>query len=143
AGSDLISSLSAAAAEQKRSVFLLGGTPGTAEAAGKVLQQRHPNIRIAGSHCPPVGFEENAADMASIIAAVTSARPDIVYVALGSPKQEKLINAIRRHLPEAWWLGVGNSFSFLSGDVRRAPMWMQRWGMEWAHRLWQEPRRLF
>jgi hypothetical protein len=66
-----------------------------------------------------------------------------VYVALGSPKQERLICRIRATLPHAWWLGVGISFSFISGDVRRAPVWMQKTGLEWTHRLLQEPDRLF
>ena len=72
----------------------------------------------------------------------TAANPDIIYVALGSPKQEWLIGQLRGYLPRAWWLGIGISFSFLSGHVKRAPMWMQRAGLEWLHRLCQEPRRL-
>ncbi len=143
AGSDLISSLSAAAAGRKRSIFLLGGSPGTAEGAARVLRDRHPDIAIVGTHCPPVGFEANDEAMATIIGELAKSRPDIVYVALGSPKQEMLVERIRWTLPEAWWLGVGNSFSFLCGQVPRAPRWMQRCGLEWAHRLIQEPRRLF
>jgi N-acetylglucosaminyldiphosphoundecaprenol N-acetyl-beta-D-mannosaminyltransferase len=70
------------------------------------------------------------------------AQPDIVFVALGSPKQEQVIEALRDCVPGAWWLGVGITFSFLCGHVRRAPRWMQRAGLEWVHRLLQEPRRL-
>jgi hypothetical protein len=69
--------------------------------------------------------------------------PDIVFVALGSPKQENLIQRIRSVLPHAWWLGVGISFSFLTGDVKRAPRWLQKIGLEWIHRLVQDPKRLF
>lgn len=143
AGSDLISSLSAAAAERDRSVYLLGGDPGTAEGAAQVLRQRHPNLKIAGTHCPPMGFEQDEAATAKMIADVRAARPDIVYVALGSPKQELLIERLRGLVPGAWWLGVGNSFSFLCGQVPRAPLWMQKRGLEWVHRLMHEPRRLF
>ncbi len=143
AGSDLISSLSAAAAEKGRSIFLLGGAPNTAEGAARVLQQRHPNLKIAGTHFPPMGFEEDDKAIEAMIAQLQAAKPDIVYVALGSPKQELLIEQLRRLLPQAWWLGVGNSFSFLCGHVPRAPLWMQKSGLEWAHRLIQEPRRLF
>lgn len=143
AGSNLISTLSAAAASRGRSVFLLGGSAGTADGAARVLRERYPNLKIAGSYFPPVGFEDNPREMAGIIAAVSGAKPDIVYVALGSPKQERLIAKLRPILPGAWWLGVGNSFSFLCGDVRRAPLWMQKIGLEWVHRLIQEPRRLF
>ena len=143
AGSDLISTLSAAAAERNRSVFLLGGAPGTADAAAKVLRERHPTLRIVGTHCPPLGFEKSEEALAEMLGALEAAQPDIVFVALGSPKQEFLTQRLRKKFPSAWWLGVGVSFSFLSGDVKRAPAWMQRSGLEWVHRLLQEPRRLF
>ncbi|MGA2441341.1 MAG: WecB/TagA/CpsF family glycosyltransferase [Tepidisphaeraceae bacterium] len=143
AGSDLISSLSAAAAGQGRSVFLLGGENGTATAAAKVLRNRYPQLIIAGTLCPPMGFETDEAAMREITATLQAVRPDIVYVALGSPKQERLIERIRGALPKTWWLGVGVSFSFLCGDVKRAPLWMRNWGLEWMHRLAQEPKRLF
>jgi N-acetylglucosaminyldiphosphoundecaprenol N-acetyl-beta-D-mannosaminyltransferase len=69
-------------------------------------------------------------------------RPDILLVGLGSPKQEQLIQALRPLLPGCWMIGVGISFSFIAGDVRRAPAWMQKTGLEWVHRLAQEPKRL-
>lgn len=143
AGSDLISSLSAAAAGQGRSVYLLGGAPGTADAAAQILRNRYPQLKVAGALCPPVGFEKDEGQRQRIVAELQIARPDIVFVALGSPKQERLIDQIRRSLPGAWWLGVGVSFSFLAGDMRRAPLWMRKWGLEWVHRLSQEPKRLF
>jgi N-acetylglucosaminyldiphosphoundecaprenol N-acetyl-beta-D-mannosaminyltransferase len=143
AGSDLITSLSGAAAERGRSVFLLGGVPGTAEAAAGVLKTHFPGLNVTGHHCPPMGFENDHAEMATIIAKLAQAQPDIVYVALGSPKQERLIAMLRLVLPKTWWLGVGMSFSFLAGHVRRAPLWMREHGLEWMHRLGQEPRRLF
>jgi N-acetylglucosaminyldiphosphoundecaprenol N-acetyl-beta-D-mannosaminyltransferase len=143
AGSNLICSLSAAASAAGRSIFLLGGAPGTAEAAGRLLQQRHLGLTVAGQLCPPIGFDSDPEQIRAIGDALIAARPDIVFVALGSPKQERLIAELRTLLPNAWWLGVGISFSFLTGDVKRAPRWMQRIGMEWTHRLLQEPRRLF
>ncbi|MGN6724733.1 MAG: WecB/TagA/CpsF family glycosyltransferase [Tepidisphaeraceae bacterium] len=143
AGSDLISSLSLAAADAGRSVFLLGGTPGAAEGAAKVLQAKAPHLKVAGTYCPPIGFEKDANEYDKLISTLAQAKPDIVWVALGSPKQENLINRIRDVLPHAWWLGVGISFSFLAGDVKRAPRWMQKSGIEWLHRLTQEPKRLF
>ena len=143
AGSNLITTLSAAAAGRGRSIYLLGGAPGTAEGAARVLVERFPNLKVVGTHYPPMGFESDPAQMAEIVASLGAAKPDIVYVALGSPKQEKLIARLRQILPDAWWLGVGNSFSFLCGDVRRAPRWMQVSGLEWMHRLFQEPKRLF
>lgn len=142
AGSNLISTLSAAAASSQRSVFLLGGDPGTAEAAAAALCASHPGLRVAGTLCPPLGFETDPPQLQLILERVRNAAPDIVFVALGCPKQERVIHALRQALPHAWWLGIGISFSFLAGRVRRAPPWMQRMGLEWLHRLAQEPRRL-
>jgi exopolysaccharide biosynthesis WecB/TagA/CpsF family protein len=142
AGSDLISSLSGAAASAGKTIFLLGGDPGTAEAAADVLRERYPGIQIVGTCCPPMGFDADARKINEVTSAVVSARPDIVFVALGSPKQERLIDRLRDRLPGTWWLGVGISFSFLSGDVKRAPRWMRATGLEWVHRLVQEPGRL-
>lgn len=142
AGSDLISSLSQAVGRQGGSVYLLGGEPGTAERAGEILAQRYPGLQIAGTDCPPMGFEREPGKKQAVVDRVVAARPDVVYVALGSPKQEQLIDELRPLLPGTWWMGVGISFSFLTGDVQRAPRWMRRIGLEWIHRLAQEPRRL-
>jgi N-acetylglucosaminyldiphosphoundecaprenol N-acetyl-beta-D-mannosaminyltransferase len=143
AGSNLISSLSAAAAGRQKSVFLLGGAEGTAEGTAEILRKRHPELKIAGVLCPRPGFEDKPRQMAEVIAKLIETKPDIVFVALGSPKQEYVITKLRPSLPNSWWLGVGVSFSFLTGHVKRAPLWMQRYGIEWIHRLAQEPRRLF
>lgn len=142
AGSNLISSLSSAAAQAGRSIYLMGGAEGSAEAAAEVLTQRDPNLRIAGTCCPQIGFDQDPEQLDRLAETVAASNADIVYVALGCPKQERVIVAMRDILPHSWWLGVGISFSFLCGEVRRAPRWVQRIGMEWVHRLWQEPARL-
>ena len=142
AGSNLIWSLSRAAAQRGFSIYLLGGEPGTAESAADVLCTHFPRLRVAGIHCPEFGFERKRAEVSDIAWRLIQARPDIVFVALGSPKQEKLIRDMRALLPSSWWLGIGISFSFVAGEVKRAPRWMQRAGLEWTHRLAQEPRRL-
>ena len=142
AGSNLISSLSSAAAQEGRSIYLMGGAEGSAEAAAEVLTQRDPKLRIAGTCCPQMGFEQDPQTLSQLADNVAASKADIIYVALGCPKQERVIVEMRDALPHSWWLGVGISFSFLCGDVRRAPRWIQRIGMEWAHRLWQEPARL-
>lgn len=142
AGSNLISSLSAAAAAEGRSVFLLGGAAGAAAAAARVLKARHPDLHIAGIYSPPVGFEKDAAEMSRIMRMLMDAQPAVVFVAMGFPKSERLVAQVRSLVPGAWWIGVGISFSFLCGQVVRAPKWMQRCGLEWVHRLVQEPRRL-
>ncbi len=142
AGSDFVDTLCARAARSGRRVFLLGGNPGAAERAAARLRERHADLVIAGTLCPPFGFEHNAAEMAGIRRALGEARPQIVFVGLGSPKQEHLIRDLRAEFTGAWFLGVGITFSFIAGDVSRAPRWMRRVGLEWAHRLAQEPRRL-
>ncbi len=143
AGSNLILSLNAGAAKRGRKVFLLGGDEGTSEKAAEILQERYEGLDIVGTFYPPFGFDKDEAMMAELTKTVVDAQPDIVFVALGCPKQEKLIIKLREQLPGAWWLGVGISFSFVCGEVKRAPKWMQKIGMEWVHRLWQEPGRLF
>lgn len=142
-GSDLILSLPAAAARRGRSVFFLGGDPGTADATADVLRRLHPALRIEGTHCPARNFERDPRAVTHVSTLLAEARPDIIFVALGSPKQEQLIHRIRSCCPRAWWLGVGISFSFVSGRIRRAPVWMQRCGLEWVHRIGQEPQRLW
>jgi N-acetylglucosaminyldiphosphoundecaprenol N-acetyl-beta-D-mannosaminyltransferase len=142
-GSALILTLSQAAAVKGLSVFLLGGNPGAAEQAAQELQARFPGLRIADTYCPPFGFERDPAEMQRIEQRLAAAKPQIIFVGLGFPKQERLIDQVRSAAPNAWFLGVGISFSFVSGEVRRAPQWMQRAGLEWVHRLVQEPGRLF
>lgn len=142
-GASLLSGLSAGAEAAGRKVFLLGGDPGVAAAAAGLLRRNYPQLEVAGTHCPGRDLEYDTIEIARILKALGEAQPDIVFVALGTPREEKLINQLRRNLPRAWWAGVGVSFSYLTGHVRRAPTWMQRVGLEWAHRLGQEPRRRF
>jgi N-acetylglucosaminyldiphosphoundecaprenol N-acetyl-beta-D-mannosaminyltransferase len=142
AGSDLVWLLAERAARHGRSLFLLGGGPGVAEAAGRRLVERWPELRIAGTVSPWVSTIPEENEIAELRALLEAAKPDLVYVALGAPKQEFLIAALRESLPSTWWLGVGISLSFIAEDVPRAPRWMQRTGLEWLHRLLHEPRRL-
>jgi N-acetylglucosaminyldiphosphoundecaprenol N-acetyl-beta-D-mannosaminyltransferase len=143
AGSTLVVSLTEAAARNGASVFFLGGNPGTAEVAIDKLIRVSPDIRLAGSLCPPFGFEHEPEWIDRIERALRDARPDIVYVGLGFPKQERLISSLRTRLPQAWFLSCGVSFSFVAGEIQRAPLLVQRLGLEWLHRMAQEPRRLY
>ena len=147
AGSDLIWSLSQGLSEDGRSVYLLGGEPAAnrlegAHRAALALTTAFPGLRIAGHASPRYGFDANPAELAAVCAELIEAKPDLVFVGLGFPRQEHLIRRLRRELPGTWFLGCGAAINFVAGDVRRAPPAMQRAGLEWLHRLGTEPRRL-
>jgi N-acetylglucosaminyldiphosphoundecaprenol N-acetyl-beta-D-mannosaminyltransferase len=150
AGSSLVWSLSDGLGRDHRSVYVMGGTPfdpmtgeldGATRAAGR-LAAASPGLRIAGTLCPPYGFERDADGFAEVCRQVAAARPDMVFVGLGFPKQEQVITRLRPYLPRTWFIGCGAAVNFVAGDIDRAPRWMQRTGLEWAHRLGTEPRRL-
>jgi N-acetylglucosaminyldiphosphoundecaprenol N-acetyl-beta-D-mannosaminyltransferase len=142
AGSDLTWHLAQRANEAGRSLYLMGGEPGAAEGAAVQLRARWPGLRVAGIASPRVSVQPTPDEIAAIGAELDRARPDLVYVALGSPKTERLIAALRPGRAGIWWIGVGISLSFAAGQIKRAPLWMQRCGLEWLHRLHQEPGRL-
>jgi N-acetylglucosaminyldiphosphoundecaprenol N-acetyl-beta-D-mannosaminyltransferase len=142
-GSSLIFSLTDAAAQRGRSIYLLGGEPGVAERAGQRLRERYQGLKVAGSASPPMGFDETGEAVSALLDSLQSAAPDVIYVGLGYPKQERLIARLATALPSAWFIGCGAAIPFAAGTLSRAPLWMQRSGLEWAFRLLTEPRRLF
>ena len=143
AGSSLIFSLSSAAAAAGLSIYLLGGDPGVPDLAGTELIRRYPGLRVAGTDAPPVGFDESSEAVALIRKRLCEALPNIVYVGLGFPKQERLIAELTSALPGTWFMGCGAAIPFAAGTLPRAPAWMQGSGLEWMFRLIKEPRRLF
>lgn len=142
-GSDLFPRVCQAAAGTGLRIFLLGGRPGAADGAARVLEARHPGLRLAGTHCPPMGFERDAAELERTCEAVRAAAPDVLFVGLGAPKQELFMHDQRERLGVPVSVGVGVSFEFVAGMVQRAPEWMQRGGLEWTYRIYKEPRRLW
>jgi N-acetylglucosaminyldiphosphoundecaprenol N-acetyl-beta-D-mannosaminyltransferase len=142
-GTDLFEKLCAIAAEKNLKVFLLGGRPGAAQKAQEVLQARHPNLVIAGTYCPPYGFESQPEELNLINSQIKAASPDILFVGLGAPKQEKWIAANYLELGVPVSIGIGVSFELVADMVRRAPAWMQKTGLEWLFRLIVEPQRLW
>jgi N-acetylglucosaminyldiphosphoundecaprenol N-acetyl-beta-D-mannosaminyltransferase len=141
AGSSMVWSICEIAGTSGQSVFLLGGDPGVADRAAAVFQERYPGLRIAGTACPSPGFEHDELELGRLQRQVVEARPQIVFVALGFPKQDLLIRSLRKALPRASFLGVGISLSYVTGDVPRAPEWVCSLGLEWAYRLAHEPTR--
>jgi N-acetylglucosaminyldiphosphoundecaprenol N-acetyl-beta-D-mannosaminyltransferase len=142
AGSALIYRFAERAAREGRSMYFLGGDPGAAEAAAAVLCSRHAGLQICGTASPRVSVPPAPAELDAIRAELKRTQPALLLVGLGSPKQEHLIRALRAEFPQMWMVGVGISFSFVAGKVSRAPSWMRQSGLEWIHRLSQEPGRL-
>jgi N-acetylglucosaminyldiphosphoundecaprenol N-acetyl-beta-D-mannosaminyltransferase len=144
AGSDLIPKLFArgGSAERPLTVFLLGAAPGVAERAAEVVERRFPHVRVVGTYSPPLGFERDPAENRAILERIAGVAPDVLVVAFGAPKQELWVYRHRNELKAKVALCGGATIDFLAGEKRRAPVWMQRVGLEWAHRVLTEPRRL-
>lgn len=122
--------------------FLVGGAPGVADLLGTILKRRFPGLVIAGTCSPP--FETwTEAQEEELVATINRAAPDVVWVGLGTPKQERWMHRHRGRLQAAVLLGVGAAFDIHSGRRRQAPRWMREHGGEWLFRLVQEPRRLW
>ena len=143
AGSDLILTLSEGAAQRGRTVFLLGGNPGIAEQAADELCRNSPGLQIAGTACPPMGFESDPVELERVRSALAAAAADIVFIGVSFPRSAHIAEMLRRDLPNTWFVGVGISLSFVAGEISRAPKALQVVGLEWVHRLVQEPARLF
>jgi exopolysaccharide biosynthesis WecB/TagA/CpsF family protein len=134
AGADLCWNLIAAAAKAARTLYLLGDDVEITGEAAAAVQERFPRLRLAGTYDAPNGFDSEHEAFQHVANAVSRAKPDIVLVALGTPKQERLIVKLRNRLPQTWWLAVGNSFQFLCDDTRSLPLWARD-----AHRGDREP----
>jgi N-acetylglucosaminyldiphosphoundecaprenol N-acetyl-beta-D-mannosaminyltransferase len=141
-GASLIYSLSEAAAVSGRSIYLLGGAPGVPEQAALRLQERYRGLVVTGVDAPPLGFDTSPEGLRAVRDKLAAAAPDIVFVGLGFPKQERLITSLTPVLPRTWFVACGAAISFAAGAHPRAPEWMQHMGLEWFFRLATEPRRL-
>ncbi len=141
-GVDMVQTLCSLAAEHDLHVFLMGGLPESADRAARVLKQRASSLRIS-TYCPPFGFEKTPEGLEEAASAIRSAKPDLLFVALGAPKQEHWIYDHGLQLSVPVLMGVGGSFELIAGVVRRAPAWMQNFGCEWLYRLYREPRRMW
>ncbi|MCJ7814088.1 MAG: WecB/TagA/CpsF family glycosyltransferase, partial [Candidatus Atribacteria bacterium] len=155
-GIDIIHNICRLAAKKKYSLYFLGSYPGVASEAALNLTKKYPGIKIAGTHHGYFSCEDsqNCEDIKNgnsvrnkkeeeIITEIRENRPDILLVGMGVPKQEKWINKNLNRLDVPVCMGVGGSFDVLSGRIPRAPLWMQRHGMEWIYRSIKQPNRAF
>ena len=140
-GSDLVPRLMRLAGEKGWPVYLLGGAEGVAEEAALLLRTTM-NVNIVGIDTGRIDLAASDEDT-RVVARIRAARPRLVLVALGCPKQELFIERTRLALGEAVTIGVGASLDFVVGRVKRSPAWMSRMGLEWTYRLAQEPGRLW
>lgn len=141
-GPEFMWNVIAASAGSEVGHFLLGGKDGVAELLKSELLKRHPDSKIVGCYTPP--FRDlNAEEEATLLNQLLSARPHIVWIGLSTPKQEMWMRRWTQKYPYALFVGVGAAFDINSGLVADAPRWMKVSGLQWFHRLLQEPRRLW
>ena len=121
----------------------MGGGEGVADKAVLNLKRRYPGFVSCGTYAPPFGFEKTPDGFQTVVKKIHEAAPDILFVCLGTPKSEKLLYPHLQELGVPFTLSVGAAIDFCAGNVKRAPVWMQKAGLEWMYRFMQEPRRLF
>ena len=137
AGFDLYNKLLALSAKKGYKAYFFGGSPGIAEAAKAKSEELYPGVQIVGCHN---GYFTDA-DVPAIIDAINKSGAEMLFVALGAPKQEKWILEHRNELKPRILMGIGGSFDVLAGKMERAPKWMQDASLEWAFRLYKQPSR--
>lgn len=137
AGFDLYNQLLKLSADKGYKAYFFGGAPGVAEAAKNKAEELYPGVQIVG--CRNGYFTE--AEEENIIKEINDAAPDMLFVALGAPKQEKWLVKYRNQLKPRVLMGIGGSFDVLAGKMERAPKWMQEASLEWAFRLYKQPSR--
>ena len=135
AGVDFADGLLGFLAESGRSVYLLGSKPGVAELAAEKMREKHPGLIICGMHD---GYFK---DEAPVIEAANAAKPDVLFVCLGAPKQELFMKRHQQELTCKLMIGLGGSLDSFAGTVKRAPKWMIAANLEWLYRLYKEPKR--
>ncbi len=140
-GSDLVEPLLRLAGRSGWRVFLLGGAPGVAEAAAARARAEF-GVDVVGTASPFLRLDGSPGDLDQSASEVVAARPDLLLVAMGAPKQELWIHHNRERLGATVAVGVGASLDFVIGRIRRAPRWVSNAGLEWLWRLAREPRRL-
>jgi N-acetylglucosaminyldiphosphoundecaprenol N-acetyl-beta-D-mannosaminyltransferase len=143
AGPDMMEWLCEEAAAKNQRVFLMGSSWDNLTELKNALVSRHPKLQVVGMHSPPMRDQFSEEETATILRDVHKAKPDILFVGISCPKQEKWISQNLQALGVPVCLAVGAAFDFLSGRIPRAPERLRNVGLEWLYRLWCEPRRLW
>lgn len=131
------------AVEKHYKVFLFGGKESVLEIGINRIQQKYPQLNICGCYSPPLGFEKNPVELERSIQIIKDSKADILMVFLGCPKQERFIAAHKDEYQVPVSITMGGCIDFIGANIKRAPMWMQKNGLEWFFRFAQEPKRLF
>jgi len=137
-GVDVAERLCAGSGARGYGVYFFGAAPGVAEAVADQMRRRYPGARIVGTRD---GFQDSPEQQAALLGDIREKQPAVLLVAMGIPKQEKWIAAHLEELGVPVCMGVGGTFDVFSGRVSRAPLWMQRRGLEWLYRLYRNPRK--
>jgi N-acetylglucosaminyldiphosphoundecaprenol N-acetyl-beta-D-mannosaminyltransferase len=140
-GPDVMEALLARTADTNIKHYFWGGLPGVADTLVQRMKAQHPTLKVAGTYSPPVSAVGDTPDSA-VVERLNDSGADVIWVGLGSPKQDIWMMRYRPALRAPLLIGVGAAFDMLAGVKSQAPRWMQRSGLEWVFRLAQEPRRL-
>lgn len=141
-GSDLFPLLCNMAAQKGYKMFFLGAAEGVAAKAAQNLSKRFKGLQVVGTYSPPFGFEKDLEEIDKINNMIRKTQPDILIVGLGCPKQEKFMYHHCKELGVPISFGLGASFDFEAGNIKRAPRWMANHGLEWLFRITQDPKRM-
>ena len=142
-GSDLFPRVCELAAKRGYKIFLLGAAEGVAMTAAENLKSKYRGLKVVGTYSPSYGFEKKENEIKEIVKMINDAKPDILAVGLGAPKQEKFLYKYRKELNVPVSLAIGASIDFEAGNIERAPKFMQKTGTEWLYRLYKEPKRMY
>lgn len=142
-GSDLVPRLCSIAAKKGYTVFLLGAAEGVAEAAAANLKEKYKGLNVVGTYSPPYGFEKDPIEMTKINNLLLKSGADLLFVGMGVPRQDIFIyeNMYKYQIPMSF--SIGATIDFEAGVQKRAPKWINKIGMEWMYRLFQDPKRMF
>ncbi|MEY4307869.1 MAG: hypothetical protein RL422_72 [Bacteroidota bacterium] len=142
-GLDVLPRIFPFALQNNLSIFLLGASPGVAEKLKTVMEAKHPGVKIVGTFVPPFRAVFSKEENEEMIEAINAVKPDMLLVSLTAPKQDIWIAENLEKLDTHVAIGIGGAFEVAAGMIQRAPLWMQKSGLEWFYRFLQEPKRMF